>query len=84
VYSFADKTIAKILNIRASTEQPHKWRDGAVRGAHPETREGASLTTLYVPITPSYVEERVYLFGGLSRDLYSSLYYLRLDRANGT
>lgn len=67
----------KILQNRSTTTMPNRWRDCYIHGRRPETREGGSFTTLFIPISPHVVEERAYLFGGLSRDLHSSLSYLR-------
>ena len=54
---------------------PVKWQVCTVLGRRPETREGATLTKVAVKRSVTGVEERVYLFGGLSRDLLSSLSY---------
>jgi len=54
---------------------PSKFRMILVRGRRPETREGATLTKILVKYGPSHSEERIYLFGGLSRDLLSTLSY---------
>jgi hypothetical protein len=56
---------------------PVRWRECEVKGWRPEAREGATLTTLWVPKEkgPGY-EERVYLYGGLSRDILCTIGYL--------
>ena len=59
---------------------PVKWRACDVRGWRPETREGATLTTIAVQkFGVGTDEERVYLFGGLSRGLHSTVAYLVFD-----
>ena len=61
---------------------PNKWKFYDVHGCRPEAREGASLTRLKVATTKYMMEERLYLFGGLSRGLMSTLSYFYTS-ANG-
>ena len=63
-----------------SVPMPIKWRDCDVRGWRPETREGATLTVVSISKLPGGVEEeKAYLFGGLSRDLHSTVACLTND-----
>ena len=68
------------VQLHIGNVMPYKWRVCDVLGWHPETREGATLTRIRVQYSPSNpTEERAYLFGGLSRDLHSSIVYLSQD-----
>lgn len=56
------------------------WRIGETQGWRPETREGATFTTIKIQKNNnSGFEERAYLFGGLSRDLHYAIAYLTRD-----
>ena len=63
---------------------PYKWRMCEIPGWRPETREGATFTKLNVRGAGGAVEERSYLFGGLSRDLHYTIVYLTLDSSKST
>jgi len=54
------------MPIKWSVCRNFKWR--------PETREGATLTPILVD-----KEQRLYMFGGLSRVLHSSMSYFLLN-----
>lgn len=58
---------------------PVKWTFRHTTGWHTETREGATINTLKVENNTGEIEERGYLVGGLSRELFSSLVYLRIN-----
>lgn len=60
---------------------PYHCKECLVYGWRPEGREGATLTTVPGHFDREvYVEERVYMFGGLSRDLYAELSYLSTNQ----
>ncbi len=61
---------------------PFRWRLCEITGWRPEAREGATLTRLRVQ-TRAGTEERAYLFGGLSRELYSAVDCLAHDSQGG-
>ena len=69
----------KILKARADPGLPYRFRQFETKGWHNETREGATLTTLFTQTATGEREERAYLFGGLSRELHSSLSYMTED-----
>ena len=48
---------------------PEKWTQHKTSGYFAEAREGASLTTLMLKGPNGIYEERIYLFGGLSREI---------------
>jgi hypothetical protein len=64
------------LKTRSTSRLPYRWRDVASKGWHSETCEGATLTTLRVLKPSGDSELRAYLFGGLSRELHSSMAYM--------
>eukprot|EP01022_Parablepharisma_sp_SALTPOND_P009513 TRINITY_DN1394_c0_g1_i2.p1 TRINITY_DN1394_c0_g1~~TRINITY_DN1394_c0_g1_i2.p1 ORF type:complete len:472 (-),score=24.31 TRINITY_DN1394_c0_g1_i2:3555-4970(-) len=69
----------------SSISMPIAWRKCFTHGWRPEAREGATLTTIFVPNeTNGILEERAYLFGGLSRTIYASLGYLSLNSQKST
>jgi len=62
---------------------PYHCRECLVHGQKLEGREGATLTTIPGYFDKGiYIEERTYLFGGLSRTLYSELAYLTTSQYN--
>eukprot|EP01022_Parablepharisma_sp_SALTPOND_P026623 TRINITY_DN644_c0_g1_i1.p2 TRINITY_DN644_c0_g1~~TRINITY_DN644_c0_g1_i1.p2 ORF type:complete len:469 (+),score=15.56 TRINITY_DN644_c0_g1_i1:1707-3113(+) len=65
--------------VNLSAMLPYKWRVCETPEWRPETREGGTLTVLKV-----HHELRAYLFGGLSRDLHSSIVYLTADTSKHT
>ena len=59
---------------------PQLIRECESHGWRPEVREGATLTTMpSQKIGNAWIEERAYLFGGLSRDLFCSIAYVEND-----
>ncbi len=68
-----------VVITRAYVPTPIAWRKCVVKGSRPETKEGATLTRVSVKLSSYAVEERLYLFGGLSRDLHASLLYFKAD-----
>ncbi len=68
--------VAKILKRRRIARLAYRWTLRDLHGTHTESREGATLVTLLVPVGHT-TEERAYLFGGLSRDIFSTLVCLR-------
>jgi hypothetical protein len=57
---------------------PYQWRICEIYGWRPEAREGATFTQVFVPrLGLAEPEERLYLFGGLSRDLHGAIGYLK-------
>ena len=65
------------LSTITTLSMPFACRQCTVYGWKPEGREGATLTT--IPIHKEggkWVQERTYMFGGLSRDLYAEISYL--------
>lgn len=71
-------------NSMKSMYMPSRCRECEVHGWRPEAREGATLTAFpATKIGDKWIEERAYLFGGLSRDLYSSIAYLKVDHQEG-
>jgi len=56
---------------------PHQYKECTVYGWRPEAREGATLTTIPAHTWKGkWIEERTYMFGGLSRSLYSEISYI--------
>lgn len=59
---------------------PYQCKECTVYGWRPETREGATLTTIPAHMWKGkWLEERTYMFGGLSRSLYSEISYLTVN-----
>ena len=71
-------SLVKNQPVKTYVPMPNKWRLCEVRGRRPEAREGATFTRLSVRLSPHFVEDRLYMFGGLSRDLLSNISYFRL------
>jgi len=63
---------------------PIRWAKCITKGWRPETREGATLTNIFVPCKElGCYQERCYLFGGLSRIIFGSLGYITLAPTKG-
>ena len=59
---------------------PSKCKECTVYGWRPEAREGAKLITIPAhKESDKRIEERTYMFGGLSRDLHSEISYITFD-----
>jgi len=78
-YNFLVPTIANILKARNCVDLPYKWLNIEVHGDRPETREGGTLTTICTINSNKINDQKCYLFGGLSRDLYSTIHCLKSD-----
>jgi len=73
-----DPVISKILKARQAASFPYKWKEIVAGGYHNESREGGKMVKVSVLNQNGEKEDRIYLFGGLSRDLQSTLSYLNL------
>lgn len=60
---------------------PYQCKECSVYGWRPETREGATLTTVPAHFWKGrWTEERTYMFGGLSRSLYSEVSHITANQ----